>query len=402
MLKLSDATQKGRYLIIIVLVIMVLCTVSGMLRRSGDGPIVLPIVGEDRKFGDLPPLKLSELNYDYKENLFFELNTISGRLPDDQFGIVYIYKFLEPVQSLTAKEDAIRLASELGYFKVPQVENSRKYKWSSLLGTRILTYDSLTKDVSIQTDLKKDPYLKLNHDILSNTEIYKEQFKGFASGLTGTNFPDDYNTGNATVEYLIFKDGKFEETIDASSRADYFKINLFRQVPINIATGGEESTNTKSSGGTTIGGIDLTSGLDISNDSKKENYTYAPVFNESPFTGNINAIIAGDNVEVSNIVEFNMAVHEINYEEVGAYKILSYEEAYNKLLNGEGSLVYISDFDKNKTKKVAKFSVNSSNLGYFESKEFDEYLLPIYVFSGIMTFDDESRADFYFYIPAIR
>lgn len=402
MLKLSDATQKSRYIIIIVLVIMVLCTVSGMLRRAGNDPVVLPTVGEDRKFGDLPPLKLSELNYEYKDNLLFELNTISGRLPDDVFNIVYIYTFNEPVQSLTAKEDAIRLASELGYFKVPQVQNSRNYKWSSLLGTRILTYDSLTKDVSIQTDLKKDPYLKINHDILSNTEIYKEQFKSFADGLTGTIFPDDYKLGNATVEYLIFKDGKFEETIDASSRADYFKINLFRQVPINIAVATDDATSSKSSGGTSIGGIDLTSGLDISNDSQKENYTYAPVFNESPFTGNINAIIAGDNVEVANIVEFNMAVHEINYEDVGAYRILSYEEAYNKLLNGEGSLVYISDFGTNKAKKASKFSVNSANIGYFESKEFDQYLLPVYVFSGIMTFDDESRADFYFYVPAVR
>ncbi|MCA9381906.1 hypothetical protein KC660_00680 [Candidatus Dojkabacteria bacterium] len=402
MLKLSDATQKSRYLIIVVLFLMVMCTVTGMINRARKAPITPVTLSESRTFGDLPPIKISELNYVYKDNLNFELNTISGRLPVDEYPITYIYKFSEPVQSLTAKEDAGKLAKELGYFKVPQVTDARHYKWSSLLGTRILQYDSLSKEVSIQTDLNKDPYLKQDHEVLANTDIYKEQFKSFLSGLPGTRFPADYAEGNSTVEYLIFKNNKFERTIDASSLADFFEINLFRQVPISPTVADTTATTATKTTTTQIGGLDISNGLNLNSKEVKENLDYAPVFNDDPFKANIRAIIAGDRIVVSNIVEFNMNVHEINYEEVGAYKIITYEEAYNKLIKGDGNLVYISDFDSNKAKKATKFSINNAKLGYFEGAQFQQFIQPIYIFSGIMTFADESRADFYFYIPAIK
>jgi len=88
------------------------------------------------------------------------------------------------------------------------------------------------------------------------------------------------------------------------------------------------------------------------------------------------------------IVSAQVKFFETSPTQIGVYPLISGQRAYEKLLAGQGILVYPGSGKKNK-------SIKTMSLGYFDPDTYQDYLQPIYIFGGGR--DD----DFIFYVPAV-
>jgi hypothetical protein len=91
-------------------------------------------------------------------------------------------------------------------------------------------------------------------------------------------------------------------------------------------------------------------------------------------------------VDGYKIVESQMKFFDKSIENFGVYPVMTGDEAYKLLKKGEGKVLHYSPLSK-------KIIIKKMYLAYFDPKEYEEYLQPVYVFEG--------SNDFVAFIPAI-
>lgn len=87
------------------------------------------------------------------------------------------------------------------------------------------------------------------------------------------------------------------------------------------------------------------------------------------------------------VIKSQIAFFEKSNEQVGIYPVITGDQAWAKLNNGEGFVVAGTQGQKN-------IVIKSMKLGYFDSDIYQNYLQPVYVFLG--------EGDFAAYVPAVK
>ncbi len=382
--KLEESTHTAKKLLIgcgILILISLIVILGSKLFKKKEPPFYPFEKSPRAEFGPLPELTFESLELKNLENINYKIDTVDGKLKNFP-QIVNVYKTALPRQSFTAYDDALKLASKYNFTGEPQQLTNTLLKWTK--DFQVLTIDKLYWTVSITTDYKSDPSVFKANDISPDNEPYISAAKNFLG--FGNLLPEEYLKGEAKVTLLkLNKDFKFQ-LASSASEADFVRVDFFKKNEI----------------------ISVNFPSDATEEVKKEieKYReYAKLYLDNPNEGTIYVIMGGkDGVE---------KLYELQYtnwqlEARSTYLAISTDKAWENVKNGKGYLRAVYDanespFESNLNLEIEAFHITNVELAYYTSRQYHNFLIPFYKFSGAAPIKGTNRnAIFVIYYPAIE
>lgn len=339
---LSEVTEVGRdvlkYTVIGLVSFMVLRMLGTAFVRywkaTHPEPPPPPTVG----FGKLPALNYP--NQEFRPDSF-KLETATNKLPEyGDRAKVFFMPFSSP--SLLADEKVRDIASRFGFESQPELISSNYYRWTK----------RQPLNTTLEIDLKNYNF-SLNSDYLSRIELVtaenlpqsRDAISRVKSLLSNVDLlAADVATASGNTTYLKALGGELLEAVSASD-ADFIRVDLDR-IPVD--------------------GI-------------------YHMFTPDGDVGIISAVVTGAYERRNSVLDMDYRYQPVNYDQAETYPIKTAREAWQELKEG-GGYVVDGPFDQAVVRKI--------QFGYYDGFEEQQFLQPIYVFSG----DDNFMA----YVPAIK
>ena len=326
---------KGTVIIIILLMItpVVIRIGKTIYKRLNPEPPPPPTV----KYGKLPVLRFPPAPS--RENPKFKLETIQGSLPKmPEQGNVYVVGFNQ--SRLLEFQRVKDRAAKMGFPGEPITTDELTYTWVDSGRISSLVVNIVSGKWSYSYNWRTDPTLLIPQEVPAANRA-TDKARGFLGQMSA--LAKDVIGGEVKVKYLIASpDGETREA-PSFSEANFVRVDIFRaaigDVPF-VTAGGE------------------TSPINVVMNSTKEK-------------GKPNIVQANYNYSVG--VEGESAT----------YPLKPIEQAWSELTKGEGYL----------TKYLPEVTVRKIHLAYYESDEPQEFIQPVYVFSG--------DSGFMGYVPAV-
>ncbi len=328
------------------------------LRSINNGTTVDDSIRPDYKFGAVPAIQFpyqpaSSKPATYKTNL--------GRWPS--FGeptfagmkMVNVYKLQNAGFSLSADQKARQIARKLDFRSQPQILSERTYLYNNpgppLQET--LQIDLKTMFVQFSTNYLSSSNIFATLDAYGNRQIPQrtsaikaaKDFLALAELL-----PDDISDQGSSVDYVTAI-GNSLQPVNSALEADYARVNLARQ------------------------------GLPGTRDGESTTYNF---FGPDGF-GSIQAVVGRDGTGMDSVVDLTYNYYAMDLNDAGTYLIRPVSQAWEALQAGEGYVI--------NPRGLQSATITSVELGYYESHEEQDFLLPIYVFRG--------ESDFVAYVMAL-
>lgn len=297
--------------------------------------IPAPTIG----FGILPPVSFPEQE---PQQLTYRLETVSGGLPElpGQADVLFM-KAQRP--NLLALERSQEDAEVLGFKIKPDKISDTTYRWS------VQTPAPMSLTVSIydgrfiwKTDWSSNPNFLATKILPTQNQAIKE-----VRDVVGKieDDPVDVTEGQATVTYLKGFNGTFQPATSLAD-ADFIQVDLYRKLYKDV---------------------------------------YKFVTPEAK-QGVVRAILSG-NPRAGRILQVEYNYFLADYAKVETYPLRPITQAWQELQEGKG---HIASLDAGVTEVV----VRQVELGYYDSFEPQQYMQPVYIFSG--------DNDFIGYIQAVK
>lgn len=272
----------------------------------------------DLKFALLPKLKFSS-NSISSSNYSYSLDTPTGALPEKLPTSFKIYAVPQLGNTFLASDKARGIANSFNFNNGPEILSPTVHKFSDDKGGKF-TIDINSGNFDFQKSAATPS--AQSPGALNDQPQLVQQIKSF---LLGKNLlPDQIAKGRATVNYL-------DNTQPGESRAAL--LSLWQE---------------------DIGGYKIVT--------------------DKFYTGLINATVTSSADQLENYLSLDYTYWPIDLEVFATYPIKSAEEAFTQLKSGNGIII--------KEPKSPQASIGSVYLAYFLSKEYPEYLQPVYVFEG--------------------
>lgn len=330
---LTSVTRVGRGVVKYGLISLVVLMVGRIVVNSAINywkathpePPPPPTVG----FGVLPILNFPE-QFEEDKPQSYRQEIAGSRIPD--FGDrAKVFLMTKSSASLLADEEAKAIASKYGYVFEPEVVDDRTYRWTktrplnSTLEMNIFNHSfTITTDYLTRTDL-------LVNNELPTDFAAVQQVKSFLDSTAL--LPEDVATASGEITPLVSLGGQIDKAVSVSD-ADYLQVDLVRTMI----------------------------------DSQIRMYT------PEGLKGTISAILAGKLSSSDAIVHMEFNHHPVDYSQVHTYPLRSVESAWQILQAGEAFIV-----DKGTNDQAV---IRNVSIGYFDDFEEQDYLQPIYVFTG--------------------
>lgn len=356
-------------------------------------------------------LKIPSLVLADGSEMIFEINTDSGKI-DALPQIINVYKFNNPTQSISAQADAKVLAKKLGFNPDEIIRRAaQSYVWVDKEKNRTLEIQAKNLNFEFKTDPAHIRNIAKTGTLPSEQEaksIAANVLRSLGFGL----YTEDYSNGNHQTTLInINPDGSFSKAISADEaelvRVDFVRYKSMITIPSNIVNADlmVQSLSRRLPPPVTENRI--------INDERLPVYTFNTLVS-FPQTQKSNISVYVGVEETKGRGDLMTAVYQIDFvnwpieiESCGTYELVSPQVAIEKVQSGEGSLVYL--FDKNgdyvveyTPRRVKKFSVFEVNIVYYEDRDELEYLQPVYVISGEAIYDNDTKATFDYFYPAIN
>ena len=289
-------------------------------------------------FGKLPKIRLPS---DKRRISKYTIGTLDGKIPSfSPIGTIY---FIPPRPGFTffTKERAYAFAKKFGFTGEPKVISSEEYQWTDPdLPGRTFTLNIFTNNFLLEYNFATDSA------ILEKKPPKKEEAESFAKGfLLGRNIiPEDLEKGEIRSEYLFF-DGRSFQPRQIPSEANLIRVDFFRQ--------------------------------DINK---------IPVVTEKYKKGLVSFLISGAKEKKKKVVRLEYTFWPVDLENSATYPLKSGEEAFEELKAGGG--VVVSGEEQNEA------IIRNVYLAYLETKEYQNFLQPVFVFEG--------DREFVAYVPAVK
>lgn len=282
----------------------------------------LPIKEErpDNKFGALPKLKFP-LNSISSSNYAYTLDTETGSLPVNIPKLVKVYPVIPLSTDLLALDRAKALADKLDFKNGPEMLSSTQYRFTDQFDGELLIDLDTGNFKYTHHESSESAALQANSQFLEDDRLNSD-FKSF---LSSKNLLKDQLQGGRTQAPVFEKAIKNESTF-ATLSIWQNDVDKFPIITPLFKLGLIKATITKSA--------------DEIYRFRALTYTYWPIDLENPST----------------------------------YPIITPDEAFSLLKNGEASVLI--------EPASAKASITRVYLGYFLSDEYLPYLQPVYVFEG--------------------
>ena len=384
---LMEVTTNARRAVVGCLVFIVLIIGYQALRdRFINPPIVTPGVSDpylsaNNLFGkELPALSLQSLSLAPSETqLEYGVENRFGDFPTN----VNVYKVSKPREKFGTVETAEEIAGRLGFAGPFAKTTETELQWRS--ATRTLTFDKVLKRWKYETNYSTDENAQKEHKINPDKEIYEVGAKTVLSSI-GI-IMDELERSSAEVYFMNLDGGQLKEVASPSS-ADFVQVQLFWQ---RVAATPKERI--------------VVGGETVPNEASP---VMGNVYRENPVLGSATMILSDNGTSSENLYGFEMTQWEIDPVS-GIYPIITPEEAWDKVQKGEAYLRQLTKNGKSplglhEPLVVRRFVTSNEDvsIGYFESTEYSEYQLPIYVFKGRAEMADGTEGEFVFYVDALK
>lgn len=289
--------------------------------------------------------KLPKLNFPVRENLpelTFKMETISGSLPK-QPTQTKVFFIPQPSTNLLAWDNTKAWARQLGFMKEPEATDKFVYRFTSETQPPVtLEVNVLTRNFHFFYDWKNDmEVFSLGNPPQKEKAIVdvKAFFQG-AEALT-----EDLAQGPAEVIFLKYKDGELKEAL-FFSEANFAKVNLFR--------------------------------TDINS---------LKVLPADPKDANVSLLLGPDGSRNRAIMEVNYIHAPVSLENSATYPLKDIDSAWKELGEGKG---FIANLGNN---PQGRATIRDAYLAYYDSREPQNFLQPVFVFEG--------DNGFFAYVPAV-
>jgi hypothetical protein len=295
--------------------------------------------GPTNGFGTLPALVFPQSTATVTA---YSLQTKSGSLPV-LANVLPVYFMPLNKATLVSLDTSKQIAASLGYVFAPEQFSQTIYRWTKTTPLNsTLQIDIVNQSFTLKTDWASDPNFLVGETLPDPTDSQQN-----ARNLLRTaNLLDpDIATGEARVTFLKAAGSDYAPAV-SQSEADFLRIDIFR-LPIN------------------------------------QNF---PILRPDPTMGAARIIFSGKTDPDLKIVGMNYSHYPIEYDRFETYGLITPAQAWANLQAGQG---YVAMVDAGTTNVV----VRDVTLAYYDSDEPQNYLQPIYVFTG--------DNNFFGYVPAV-
>lgn len=300
-------------------------------------------------FGKLPALKFPE-----RKNLpmfNFKLETVTGGFPifEKQTKVFFMP---QPSVNLFALEKATSWANSMGFNQEPTNTGEFDLHFTNESAKTTLDLNYLKRNFILSYDWKNDPSITAQGNPPTEIEAsaiaksYLEKHQVLTS---------DLKYGTTLVIYLKYSEGNLTET--NRFEANLAKINIFRQ--------------------------DITVEKDATGKETK-----IPILSDNPREANVWLLISPTLSQNEGVAEVHYQDFPISLEKFATYPMVDINQAWSELLAGKG---YIANLGNNLDGNII---IRRVYLAYYDSRETQYFLQPVFVFEG--------DRDFFAYIPAIE
>lgn len=259
----------------------------------------------------------------------YTINTVDGKLPNlpDR---VNVYKLAKAQPNLRGLEIARRNLEGDGFVENETPITSTLYSFSQSRTGIAIQYNILSKNFSISSNFMTNPLFNSTSLLPSKDEV-KEDTRSTIE-LIGAD-TDDIDIDKSTVTYLQNNNGLLVEAENLAS-AKYAKVNFFQKAVDDI-----------------------------------------PIIYESPGESIIHFTVSYPSTANVVILEGEYIHHSIISDEKSDYPIKTAEQAFADMKSGQAYTL--------NPQKLSNVDITNVELRYYLSRNSEDYLLPVIVFTGI-------------------
>lgn len=282
-------------------------------------------------FGKLPILKFASPSSSPSGQLIFQLQTISGTVPEAS-ATATVFFMPKPPANLLALNKAQDFAQRLDMdYNNPIQESKNIYRFNDpQFPARRLRYDIVSNNFILRYSFEADPGVFSQKDLPTASEAIAESRSLLQ---TYALYKDDFAEGNTIVSYLKLSGVNLIKT-SSLSQSDAVRVDFFRK---------------------SIDGMPL----------------LTPNADEAP----VSIIFSGSRDAGKRLIQFAYNYWPIDYTASATYALKTSQAAWSELQGGGGAVVRYPQ-------KGGKPVVRNIYLAYYDSFEPQTYLQPIFVFEG--------------------
>lgn len=332
----------------------------------------------DRALGEVPSPTLEGIQYNPNAN--FQIESVLPEFPDAS----YIYSINRP-RGLLSFDVPRKVATDLGFNLNTERTAGNTLTWTSTETVRTLTFDTVEQIWELKTNLQDSPTVVGTKTLLNSAQAYINTTGQVISRL---GFDTTGLGGSSTIEIVLAKLQNDFSFIDTTfiEQAEYIFTNAFRVLDLADPKPGA----TSSTGGTRL------------------TVVKGKVYSKDPRFGQVE--IVGTN-QLRNLAEdiLELKFTNFTYGIKGSYPIITPEEAWSNVQQGQGALVQIrrqgeNYFTKPDSIEVRRFIADAqqTELAFFEDVVWTGFVTPIYVFRGRAELNDGRIATFIFFTDGIK
>lgn len=352
-------------------------------------------------FGRIPAPNVSALQINSSVTPKYSIEGVYTLSVPDSY-VSYVYKVEEPVRTLTEIQEAKKVAATLGFtdsqFKTEATTTAQACaqsicEWETADQSQNLTYNILSKEWELKTDFLSNPDAKSAISGFLDLEQYTDNATRLLNSL-GFN---QFGMNNSTVKgQLVELNSNNEFSLNSTGR--YALIDIQRVLRFSDIRDRD-------------GWPKIASGTAHPNFSAIDARVYGSSVRRAQAK-----IIAGN-----GLTNFSRDVFEFSFTNIApeltsgsvtraGYLIIRPSEAWTKVQTGEGILVDLEVpgdtpfVSPQQNLAVREFIADAfkTELAYYQSDEWTGYITPIYIFRGGAILTDGSKANFTYYVDAIK
>lgn len=335
----------------------------------------------ENEFGLIERYSLAENStIEYDTGATFQVESVFDTFPD----VGYVYQVDEPREIFGVLDNALSTVSELGFESANYTSIGEKVEqWEKANGTQVITFDRILQRWNMTTEFFQNEFAIADKNISDELSDYLRSVPQLTNQLGFADFgvsPAVYDIRYVTLAV----DGTPRETREPRE-AEYLIADVYRNIPLIDPKPGAT----------------LPSGADV-------DPVLVQVYTSDPRKGSIRYLISNRLQRYEEDV-FEISYTSFNYGNKSPYLIVTPEEAWDLVQQGQGDLVLLQPQGSNyygdySTVNVTRFRADATRteLAFYEPEEWSGFVTPIFVFRGTAELDDGRLANFVFYVDAIK
>ena len=300
-------------------------------------------------FGTISPPNLPKSSVDLTRTSF-QIDLPEGFLPQSPTELP-VYPIPKPAGTLNSLEDAKNKVRSVGFTETPTRLSEAVYSWKDPINdAKSITMNIASGEFTYRYNLKKDPEIIEGKFIIDEVEAVRKG-QQFLHRLGS--FPEDLNDGPTVINFYRQK-GTKRKRATSFSEANQVEVYYFR---------------------------------------KSINNQY-PIVQSNPDLSYIRVLLGSNLLKERGVVEADYVYWPIKYDDSSLYPIKTADQAWSEFQ--EGKAVFV----KGVQKSYQEVFLENVELAYFETKSYQPYAQPIYIFRGSGV-SNNKLVEFVAYLPAV-